>query len=72
MMIKSWNFFWWGVQEGKNTDFGGILRFKPLFCQPAPTKLAENVCLGVLQQPTKFQAKILKGKFICEKDQNIL
>jgi len=47
-------------------DFEVILRFKPLLCHQAsinPTKLAEKVYFGVLQHPTKFQLKILTGKF---------
>jgi len=54
------------VQRGKTTVFGGILRFKPLFCQSASTNLAEvseKVYLGVSQHPIKFQTKILTGKF---------
>jgi len=55
-------------------DFGGILRFKPRFCQPAPanpTKLAKNVYWGVLQHPTKFQAIILTGNFHSRKNSNV-
>jgi len=42
-----------------------FLRFKPLFCQSTltnSTEVADSVYLGVLQHPTKFQAKILTGK----------
>ena len=63
-----------GSKRAKNTDFGWFLRFKPRFCQPpltGPTKLAVNVYLVRLQHPTKFQAKILTGKCILEKNQNI-
>jgi len=55
-----------GPRGKKNTDFGGSLRFKSLFCQPAPTnptKLAGEVYLAVLLHPTKFQAKLLTGHF---------
>jgi len=50
-------YFGEGSNGAKTMDFGGILRFKPHFCQSAPTtptKRAENVYLGVLQHPTKF------------------
>jgi len=53
------------VKGGKKHGFRGILRFKPLFCESAPTaptKLAEKVSLGVFQIPIKFQAEILTGK----------
>jgi len=62
MTKKVENSFGGGSKGAKVTDFGGILRFKPLLCQPAPTnptKVAKKVKLGVLQHPTKFQAKIL-------------
>jgi len=43
MMIKKVDTFFGGGSKGEKTsDFGGILRFKPLFCQPA-SKLAEKV-----------------------------
>jgi len=51
-----------------------FLRFKPLFYQSTltnPTKAAEQVYLGVLQYPTKFQAKILTGKLYSCKKSNI-
>jgi len=57
-------FCWWS-NGAKTMDFI-FLRFKSLFCQSIPTnppKVAEEVCLSVLQHPTKFQAKILTGKF---------
>jgi len=63
-----------GVPRGKNLGFRAILRFKLLICQSVATnstKLAKKVYLGVLQHPTKFQAKIMAGKFIWEKNQNI-
>jgi len=64
MMIKKVDTSFGGGSKGaKTSDFGGISRFKPFFCQPAPTKLAEKVYLGVLQHPTKLQAKRLTGKF---------
>ena len=66
MIVNVENSFGGESRRAKTTDFGDILRFKPLFCQPAPinpTKLAEKVGnLGVLQYPTKFQTKILTGK----------
>jgi len=43
MMIKKVDTSFGGGSKGEKTsDFGGILRFKPLFCQPA-SKLAEKV-----------------------------
>ena len=63
MIIKNVKFSFGGESKGaKNTDFGGILRFKLLLCQSAPTtptKRAEMMLLGVLQHPTNFQAEIL-------------
>jgi len=36
------------------------------------TKVAEKVYLDVLQHPTKFQAKLLTGKFyLCGKQRNL-
>jgi len=55
-----------GSNVAKNTDFGGIYRFKPRFCQPVPTnptKRAEKVYLGILQHHPNIQAKILTAKF---------
>jgi len=66
MMIKKVTTFGGGSKEAKTTNFGGILRFKPLFWQPAPTnptKLAEKLYLSVLQHPTIFQSKIFTGKY---------
>jgi len=66
MMIKKVEISFGREPKGaKNMDFGGILRFKQLFCQSAPTsptKRAEMMLLGVLQHPTKFQAEILTQK----------
>jgi len=67
MMIKNAEIvFWWGSMRAKRTDFGGVLRSKQLFSQSVPTnptKVAKKVYVGVLQHPTKFQAKILTGTF---------
>jgi len=67
MIIKRINTCIGGGSKGaKTSDFGCILRFKPLFCQSAftnPTNLAEKVYFGVLQHPNKFQVKIMTGKF---------
>jgi len=55
-----------GAKAAKTSDFGAVLRFKPLFCPSVPinpTELAEKVYFGVLQHLTKFQAKLLTGKF---------
>jgi len=61
MMIKKVEVTFGGESNGeKNTDFGGILRFKPLFFQSAPTtttKLTEKpllVVLNVLKHPSKY------------------
>jgi len=69
MMIKKVDTsFLGGAKGAKTSGFGAILRFKPHFHQSVPTKLAE-VYFGVLQHPTKFQAKILTNKFYLEKNQ---
>jgi len=63
-----------GAKGAKTSDFGAILRFKPLICQSVatnPIKLAEKLYFCVLQLPTKFQAKILTGKFYLGRNQNI-
>jgi len=40
MMIKTFHTcIGEGPEEAKTTDFGGILRFKPLYCQSVATKL---------------------------------
>jgi len=38
-----------GYRESKTMDFGGILRFKPLFCQsaPAPPQNLQKRCIWV-------------------------
>jgi len=67
-MIKKGETFLVEDPSGKKHRFRDVLKFKPLFCQPAPTnptKLAEKVYLGVLQHTTNFQAKILTDKFYC-------
>jgi len=71
MMIKKVDtFFLMGAKGAKTSDLGAILKFKPLICQSVstnPTKLVERVYFGVLQHPTKFQAKILVEKFYLAK-----
>jgi len=60
MITKVEMFIVRGFKGAKITDFV-LFRFKPLFCQSVPTnrtKLAEKM-LGVLQNPIKFQTKIL-------------
>jgi len=58
MMIKKVKTsFGGGSKRAKTTDFGGILGFKPRFCQSAPTKLAEKMYLGDLQLPPNFKPK---------------
>ena len=67
MMIKQIDTSFLGGNKGaKPSNFGAIFRFKPLFCLSVPTNLrkrAEMVYFSVLQHPTKFQAKMLTGKF---------
>jgi len=64
MRIKKVDTSFFGSAQGaKSSNNRAILRFKPLFCQPAPTTLAKKVYFGVLQHPSTFQAKILTGKF---------
>jgi len=50
MMITNVEFFLGAQSNGaKTSDFGGELRFKPLFCQSVPTnptKVAEKVYLA--------------------------
>ena len=61
MMIRQvGNVFGGGSNGAISKDFGVFLRFKPLFCQSVPTnlaKVAEKVFFGVVQLPTKYQAK---------------
>jgi len=75
MMIKKVDTsFLGGAKGAKNTNCGAILRLKPLICQwvaTNPTKLAQKVYFGVVQLPTKFQAKIRTGKFYLGKNQTI-
>jgi len=33
-----------GPKRAKTTDFGGILRFKPVFCQSASTHQSHHTC----------------------------
>jgi len=55
-----------GDQTGLNPRSFVFLSLKPLFCQLSLTKrleVAEQVFLGILQHPTKFQAKTFTGKY---------
>jgi len=57
-----------GVQRGKNQGFH-FSWFNPLFCQSTPinpTKVAEQVYLGILQHPTKLQAEMLENFILDE------
>jgi len=75
MSVRTLALRWWskklkfvlvgGSKEEKNMNFV-FSRFKTLFCQSTltnPTKVAEKLHWGVLQHSTKFQAKIMKGRF---------
>jgi len=67
MMIKKVEKNLGGGQMGQYPNCWVFLMFKLLFWQSVftnPTKVAENVYLGVLQHPIKFQAKILTGKIL--------
>ena len=74
MIKKGDTSFLEGAKGAKTSDFGAILKFKPLVFRSVgmnPPKLAEKVYHGVLQHPTIFQANILAGKFYLAKKQNL-
>jgi len=73
MMIKKVDTSFFGGSKGaKTSDFGTILRFKPLICQsvaypPTPPNLQKR-CISVFYNiPLNFKAKVWQENFIWEK-----
>jgi len=66
MMIKKIDTSYGGGPRGQKPGFRGYFEVQATFMTASttnPTKLAAKVYLGVLQHRTKFQDKILPGKF---------